>query len=84
MTNLKEKLSASVRLAKATSQSAVKTATPSAVSKPVAAKPVAAKPVAAKPVAKKTPVISPDGAQPAPPKAVALGGIAFPDRVWPD
>lgn len=71
MTNLKDKLSASVRQAKATAQPVAKTTTP----------PAASKPVAAKPVAEKAAVARPDAAQP---KAVVHGGIAFPDRVWPD
>jgi hypothetical protein len=73
MTNLKDKLSASVRQAKAAQQPvskpAAKPAAPKAEPKPAASKPAAAKPAAAK---EKTPGV-PDS-----------GSALFPDRVWPD
>lgn len=70
MTNLKNKLSASVRQAKASTQAvAPVTVKASRTPAPTAAKPTAPKPTAPKPVA----------TQP-----VAPSGITFPDRVWPD
>ncbi|MEW6253285.1 MAG: hypothetical protein AB1716_21810 [Planctomycetota bacterium] len=75
MTNIKDKLSASVRMAKAAQQPAPKSAAKPAA-KPAAAKPA---PAPAKPVA----------AKPASP-ATHAGGIPesgtalFPERVWPD
>ena len=70
MTNLKNKLSASVRQAKASTQAvAPVTVKTSRTPAPTAAKPTAPKPTAPKPVA----------TQP-----VAPSGITFPDRVWPD
>ncbi|MBI2746323.1 hypothetical protein [Hydrogenophaga sp.] len=70
MTNLKDKLSASVRQAKTRTQPvAPVTAKTGRSPVPTATKATAPKPVAAKPVATQAPTHS---------------GIAFPDRVWPD
>lgn len=75
MTNLKDKLSASVRQAKSSTQAvAPVTAKTVRTPAPTGANPVAAKPTAPKPVAEKPVAIPPS----------APSGIAFPDRVWPD
>ena len=73
MTNLKDKLSASVRQAKDSRKQLEKTP----VAKPAEAAPAVSKPAATKPAPKK------NAARPAP--AVGQSGSAlFPDRVWPD
>ena len=100
MTNLKEKLSANVRRAKAAQQpEAEKPAEKDVVAKPVAAKPAAAKPAASKPpavkpapakrtVAKPTPKSAPAGkSEKGTPSANVVkesGTALFPSRVWPD
>jgi hypothetical protein len=83
MSKLKDKLSASVRMAKAAQQPAAKGAPARPVAKPAA--PAAAKPspAPAKPAAA-------PAAKPATPKTASAGGIPesgtalFPERVWPD
>jgi len=72
MTNLKDKLSASVRQAKASTQPAFQPAARAAVTSGGSPPPAAAKPPATPPIAAKA--IQP----------LAASGIAFPDRVWPD
>ncbi len=80
MTKLKDKLSASLRQAKASTQAvAPVTVKTSRSPAPTAAKPVAAKPTAPKPTAPKPVAPKPVATQPS-----AHSGIAFPDRVWPD
>jgi hypothetical protein len=91
MTNLKDKLSASVRMAKAGQQPAAQPdSTPATASKPAPVKTVAAKPAATKQV--KTGSVT---AKPAPAKQPAAkgkpanvnqdsGNALFPSRVWPD
>lgn len=85
MTRLKDKLSASVRMAKAAQQPAAKSAAKPAarpVAKPATVKstPVPAKPAATPP---------PAAAKPAAPRTHAgdiseSGSALFPERVWPD
>ena len=83
MTNIKDKLSASVRQSK--------------LATPAAATPTAAKPNAAKPQSRDAasrPVVSETTPKAAGSKAKAMqhptaqasggGGFAFPDRIWPD
>lgn len=77
MTNLKDKLSASVRQAKASAQPTAKRAAQVAVKTGHPPAPTASQPAASKPMAAQV-------AQPVAAKPAALSGIAFPDRVWPD
>lgn len=74
MTNLKDKLSANVRRAKATQQPEPDTP---AAAKPAAAKPAAARPATAKPAAKPAPAATANVVQ-------ESGTSLFPSRVWPD
>lgn len=81
MTNLKDKLSASVRQAK----TSVQLPSPTAVRAPTKrggaqASAAAARPNADRPAAK-TAATTPKQVQPAPGASV---GFSFPDRVWPD
>jgi len=77
MSNVKDKLSASMRTVKAGGKP---------VAKPAAAKPAAAKPAAAKKTAPRKPARkTPAKAKPAVPGDVPESGTElFPARVWPD
>ena len=69
MTNLKDKLSASVRQAKAAQDPAAKPAASKPAAKPAAPKPATAQPKAAKAIGQ---------------DVATSGSTLFPDRVWPD
>ena len=95
MTNLKDKLSASVRMAKANQQPAAKADEPATTetAKPAAAKAAPAKPAASKPspaksVAKPTPAKAatkkPAASANKPKENQESGSTLFPSRVWPD
>lgn len=79
MTNLKDKLSASVRQSKLATSAAVKPQGRGSASRPVASEttPKAAglKTTASKATASKATSVT---------QAPGAGGFAFPDRVWPD
>jgi len=82
MTNLKDKLAASVRQAKSSIQPSTQPVARTVRRSPVRA-PAAVEPTAVVPVR----TTQPSGALPMPiqiTQASVPGGFAFPDRVWPD
>lgn len=83
MTKLKDKLSASVRMAKAAQQPAAKGAPGKPVAKPAAPAAARPAPAPAKPAA--APATKPATPQAAPAGGIPESGTAlFPERVWPD
>lgn len=90
MTNLKDKLSASVRRAKATQQpeaekpAAEKTVQKTASAKPATVKPTPAKPAPAKPAPKSVPARKPAPEATSANVVQESGSALFPSRVWPD
>ena len=83
MTNVKDKLSASVRMAKAAQQTGTDRPASEAAAKPAPAKAPAAKPAAPKAAPAKAPPLKP--AVPGSAGEIPESGTAlFPSRVWPD
>jgi hypothetical protein len=81
MTTTKDKLSASVRMAKAAQRAATDQPATEAAPKPSPAKAPAAKPAAAKAAPAKAPAQKPAASAGEIPES---GSALFPTRVWPD